>query len=148
MGSKRYKGADDERSDAMFEDILEAIKDRDADIIKGLFSEQALAEAEDIDSAIEYLFNLFDGDIISWERGGMISGGSTTIGKSSYRISVWYTVCTEKGKYEFLLINYKKNADLDMEGLYTLHAIDDADENALRGTWQALEAPGVYKPEE
>jgi len=37
----------------MFEDILEAIKSRDADAIKGLFSEQALAEAEDIDYAIE-----------------------------------------------------------------------------------------------
>ena len=133
----------------MFEDILEAIKSRDANVIKGLFSEQALAEAEDIDYAIEYLFDLFDGDVISWERGGLIADGSSRHGKSSYQIKVWYTVYTEKSKYEFLLINYKENMiDPKLKGLYTLYAVDNTDGNTVKGTCKSWRIRGYINRRE
>ena len=91
---------------------------------------------------------MFDGDVISWERGGLIADGSSRHGKSSYQIKVWYTVYTEKSKYEFLLINYKENMiDPKLKGLYTLYAVDNTDGNTVKGTWQVLENPGVYKQE-
>jgi len=139
---------DEMKTDAMFETILSAIENGDSDTIKALFSEEALEEANDIDGAIEYLFNLFDGEIVSWERGAQSIGTSYREGRSSRLIRTWYTVYTETGRYLFLLLDYDENTiDPNLEGLYTLHGIDDADEDAAWGTWQELEAPGVYMPE-
>ena len=73
-------------SDALFTTILDAIEKKDADAIKALFSERALKEAEDIDASIEYLFNLFDGEVASWERGALSSDGSFRYGKLSNQI--------------------------------------------------------------
>jgi len=139
----------EKRSDAMFETILNAIENRDSDTIKALFSEEALEEANEIDAAIEYLFNLFDGEIVSWERDVQSSDESFRSGRHSRLIHTWYTVHTETGTYLFLLLDYDKNTiDPNLEGLYTLHGIDDADEDAMWGTWQEMKAPGVYMPEE
>jgi len=143
---------DEMKTDAMFETILNAIENRDSDTIKALFSEEALEEANDIDAAIEYLFNLFDlfdGEIVSWERGAQSIGTSYREGRSSRLICTWYTLYTETGKYLFLLLDYDKNTiNPNLEGLYTLHGIDDADEDAVWSTWQEMKAPGVYMPEE
>ena len=46
------------------EQIIEAINIRDKDIIKEMFSEQALSEAEDLDGGVNYLFTLIDEKIL------------------------------------------------------------------------------------
>ncbi len=97
--------ADDEISDAMFASILEAIKNKDSEAIKGLFSKQALAEDKNIDASIEYLFNLFDGEVVSWERDTLSSDESFRNGKSYNLIHSWYTVNTKDHIYLFLLLN-------------------------------------------
>lgn len=139
----------DKISDTIFEEILLAIENKDQKAIKELFSKEALAEADDIDASIEYLFNLFDGEVISWERDTLSSSESIRNGKESLLIQSWYTVTTENGKYLFLLLNYDVNTiEPKLKGLYTLHAIDDADENAVWTTWQDMKVPGVYRPKE
>ena len=139
----------DSISDAMFETILNAIENRDSDTIKALFSEGALEEANDIDAAIEYLFNLLDGEIVSWERDAQSIDESYREGRSSRSIHTWYTVYTETGRYLFLLLDYDKNTiDPNLEGLYTLHGIDAEYAETQWGNWVELEAPGVYMPEE
>jgi len=133
----------------MFETILNAIENRDSDTIKALFSEGALEEANEIDAAIEYLFNLLDGEIVSWERDALGADESSRSGRYSRSIHSWYTVHTETGRYLFLLLNYDKNTiDPNLEGLYTLHGIDAEYAETQWGPWQKLEAPGVYMPEE
>ena len=140
---------DEMKTDAMFETILSAIENGDSDTIKALFSEDALEEANDIDAAIEYLFNLFDGEIVSWERDRQNSGESFRSGRHSRSIHTWYTVHTETGRYLFLLLDYDKNTiDPNLEGLYTLHGIDAEYAETQWGNWVELRAPGVYMPEE
>jgi len=139
----------EKRSDAMFETILSAIENRDGDTIKALFSEEALEEANDIDAAIEYLFNLFDGEIVSWERDRQGADESFRSGRHSRSIHTWYTVHTETGRYLFLLLDYDINTiDPDLEGLYTLHGINAEYAETQWGNWVELRAPGVYMPEE
>ena len=139
----------EKRSDAMFETILSAIENGDSDTIKALFSEDALEEANDIDAAIEYLFNLFDGEIVSWERDRQNSGESYREGRFSQLIRTWYTVHTETDRYLFLLLDYGENTiNPNLEGLYTLHGIDAEYAETQWGNWVELRAPGVYMPEE
>ena len=96
---------DDEISDTMFASILDAIKTKDSEAIKGLFSKQALEEDKNIDASIEYLFNLFDGEVVSWERDTLSSDESFRNGKSYNLIHSWYTVNTKDHIYLFLLLN-------------------------------------------
>lgn len=140
----------DSDTDDMFEVILSAIDDRDSDTIKSLFSKGALARAKNIDDSIEYLFNLFDGEVVSWERGASSEGTSMKGNKLSSMSRIWYTVYTKNGKYLFLLLIYENNSlDPDLaDGLFTLHAIDDANTDALWGSWQDMKFPGVYMPKE
>ena len=139
--------ADDEISDAMFTSILEAIKTKDSEAIKGLFSKQALAEDKNIDASIEYLFNLFDGEVVSWERDTLSSDESFRNGKSYNLIHSWYTVNTKDHIYLFLLLNYERNTiNPDLQGLYTLHGIDSQYAKTQWGNWVELEFPGVYMP--
>lgn len=135
----------DKKSDIIFEEILNAINNRDSDEIKGMLSKTALAEETDIDSSIEYLFNLFDGEVVSWERDSLSADESSRENGYSRMIRTWYTVNTENSKYLFLILNYDKNSiDPDLKGIYTLHGIDEADENALWDNWFGLQIPGVY----
>ena len=134
-------------ADARFNSVLEAIDKKDAEAIKAMFSERALADDPDLDASIDYLFNLFDGAVVSWERDKISYDDTSSKRGVSEMTHSWYTVYTETGSYRFLLLEYTKNTiERDMKGLYTLHAIDDADENASWGAWQRLKAPGVYMP--
>ena len=47
--------------------VVEAIRDQDKDALKSMFSIQALAEADDFDGSMDYLFEFIQGEIESLE---------------------------------------------------------------------------------
>jgi len=46
-------------------EILAAIENKDKEAMKALFSKKALAEVNDFDEGVDYLFDFFQGDVQS-----------------------------------------------------------------------------------
>ena len=111
--------------------VINALKEKDADAIKNLFSEYARKEDSDIDKQIEDMFNFIDGNIVSTgEILAGYSGGSTSAErgdiKTLYSGSI-YDVTTDKGKTYFITIYgiYNFNWNEDKEGVYLINVLDD-----------------------
>lgn len=65
-----------------------------------MFSKRAIDEANDIDNGIEYLFNFFQGNIVSWERsGGLITDEDVYYGDKIEELKSFFYVDTDKQKY-------------------------------------------------
>ena len=111
--------------------VINALKEKDADAIKNLFSEYARKEDSDIDKQIEDTFNFIDGNIVSTgEILAGYSGGSTSAErgdiKTLYSGSI-YDVTTDKGKTYFITIDgiYNFNWNEDKEGVYLINVLND-----------------------
>ncbi len=142
------KSSEDKQADARLEQVLEAIKKEDKKALKSLFSKKALEEAEDIDSRIEYLFTLIQGEVEIWERDALSSYESIGGGKRSESIQSWYTVTTDTYEYKFFLLDYSVDTiNPDNAGLYTLRAIKAEDEKTQFTFWQDMAIAGIYMPE-
>jgi hypothetical protein len=141
-------GSEGDIADACFDEVLAAIDSADKDGIKSLFSKKALAEAADIDAGIDYLFNLIQGDFVSWERTRLGSGDSVRDGKVSAHILSWYSLTTTEDTYLFFFWNYNEDTiDPDNQGLYTLRAIKAEDETEQFVYLMSMKIPGVYIPQ-
>ena len=111
--------------------VINALKEKDADAIKNLFSEYARKEDSDIDKQIEDTFNFIDGNIVSTgEILAGYSGGSTSAErgdiKTLYSGSI-YDVTTDNGKTYFITIDgiYNFNWNEDKEGVYLINILDN-----------------------
>ncbi|HQA56868.1 MAG TPA: DUF5104 domain-containing protein [Acetivibrio sp.] len=131
------------------QEILAAIKDKDKEAMKALFSKKALEEANEIDEGVDYLFDFFQGDVQSWEIDAWSSDESIERGKKSLMLRAWYIVTTDKEKYMFFVIDYIKDTmNPDNAGMYTLRVIKAEDEETEFGYWQDMNIAGIYKPKQ
>lgn len=136
-------------SDARMEQVIKAIENKDREALKLLFSEKALSEAADIDGHIDYLFDLVEGDNISWERETLSAGKSAHYGKVVKMTRSWYFVSTDQEDYLFFMLEYTKDTEYPENiGLYALRGIRKADKETQLTYWQDMMIPGVYRPEE
>ena len=67
MGTKNIFINSTKKADARMEQIFEAINEQDKEAIKQMFSKNLLNKTEDIDTKIDYLFSLIQGEPESWE---------------------------------------------------------------------------------
>lgn len=134
---------DDGKAAARLEQIIDAIKNRDRDAIKAMFSEQALSEAEDIDGGIDYLFTLFAEGIESRDEiGGHVSESRNYAHKtkeSSYR----YYAYSGEEQYLLSIREYIEDTDHpEKVGLYSIKVFNTKDEEP------SFRSAGIYMPEE
>lgn len=116
------------------EQIISAIKDKDKETLKLLFSEQALDEAIDFDSEIDSLFDFIQGDIDSWERDGLGSDESIDYGKKSLMIRFAITINTDKDDYVLFVIDYNVDTkNPDNQGVYML----EVSKSSYSGEWES-----------
>jgi len=134
---------DDKKADARMEQIISAIKEKDSDALKSLFSERALGEADDFETDIEYLFKILQGDIDSWERDGLSSEESIRYGKKTLMIRFAFDIKTDKDLYLCYLIDYITDTiNPDNEGVYMLELRLPGSPNT--GAWQERMRAGLY----
>lgn len=132
------------RADARIEQIVSAIKDKDREALKSLFSKKALDEADDFVGGADSLFNFIQGDIESWERDGFASDESMGGGKRSWMIRFGFTVKTDKDVYRVFIIDYNVDTiNPDNQGVYMLELIDNYGERKLE-SWQDRMRAGIY----
>ena len=147
LGGSRIEmlnNSEDKRADARMEQIISALKETDKEALKVLFSKKALDEANDFDGEVNSLFELVQGKIESWERGGFASGASMGGGKKSWMIRFGFDVKTDESSYHFFVIDY--NIDTispDNQGVYMLELIENYGEVELE-SWQDRMRAGIY----
>jgi len=142
-------GDEGDIANAKFEEVLMAIENKDGTMLKSLFSEKALAEAEDIDVGADYLFDLVQGDIVSWEREAVTAGKSVRSGKVKRDIESWFVLTTTEGTYLFFILYYDEDTiDPSNQGVYALRGIRQEDEATQYAPWNEMEIPGIYIPPE
>lgn len=144
------KDNDDKKADVRLEQLIEAIKNKDREALKSMFSKQALDEAEDFDVSMGYLFDFFQGEVKFKERkSGLIVDESNNYGHKTKEVKSFYSIDTDKQKYLFFLLEYTVDTDNpDNVGLYTLRVIKAEDKKTRFGYWQDMKIAGIYKPEE
>ena len=136
--------SEDKRADARMEQIVSAIKDKDNEALKSLFSKKALDEADDFVGGADSLFSFIQGDIVSWDRDGFASDESMSGGKRSWMIRFGFTVKTDKDVYQFFIIDYNVDTiNTDNQGVYMLELIDNYGKRKLE-SWQDRMRAGIY----
>ena len=128
--------SEEKQADARIEQIISAIKDKDRESLKSLFSKKALDEANDFENGVDYLFELLQGNVDTWERDGWSSDESIKDSKKSLMIRFSFDVKTDKDTYHFFVIDYNKDTiNPDNQGVYMLELIKFTDEKDLE-SWQ------------
>ena len=113
--------SDESRADARMEQILTTIKGKDSDALKSLFSKNALAEDNNLDNEINFLFSFIQGDIVSWELNGWPSDESIEYGKKSLMIRFDVIIKTDKDSYDLFVVDYNVDTiNPDNEGIYMI----------------------------
>ena len=141
------KDNDDKKANTRFEQVIEAIKNKDKVALKSMFSKQALDKADDFDGSMDYLFEFFQGKVTSWEiNGGPSVYETTDQGHNTKKFNSMYYVNTDKQKYIFYLIEWTVDTDHpDNVGLYTLRVIKAEDRDTEFCKYQDMKA-GIYRP--
>lgn len=147
---------DDAKANARLEQVLEAIKKKDKENLKSMFSRQALKDADNFDSSMEDLLDFFQGKVDSWKK----SSGPTVFesndhGRKKKEVNSYYYVNTDKQKYFFLLQDYTVDTEHpDNVGLYLLllvkaenrEKIYDGDQKILYDGDKEVFHAGIYLP--
>jgi hypothetical protein len=140
--------SEDKKADARMEQIISALKDKDKEALKSLFSKKALNEANGFDSGMDSLLDFIQGNIESWERDSWASDESVESGKKSLMIRSGYKVITDKEEYFFFVVDYYIDTiDPDNEGIYMLQ-VTTSGYNEDLGSWQERLRAGFFIPEQ
>lgn len=140
--------SDDKLADARLEQVIEAIKGKDKESIKAMFSAKALEEADDINGGTDYLIDFFQGEVKSTESDGLIVDELTDNGNNTKEVKSFYIVETNEQKYLFFLLVYTEDTgNPENVGLYALRVIKAEDEETQFTSWQDMAIAGIYKPE-
>lgn len=139
---------DGQMADTRFEQVIESIKTKDRDMLKAIFSEKALGEAEDLDEGIDYLFEFVKGDIESWKQETVGVSELNNSGKVK-KVRSWYNVKTNQEEYIFLIVEYTVDISNPQNiGVYMIQAIKSEDRDLIIITGQSNLCAGIYRPAE
>jgi hypothetical protein len=134
----------DRKADNRVTQIAMAIKNNDAEKLKNLFSIKAISEADDIENQINELFNLIQGEVLSWERDGISGSTAVEYGKTSKMIRYSINLMTDIKTYRFYVIDYNTDTiNLDNQGIYMLELIIYTEREDL-DYWQNRMRAGIY----
>lgn len=121
----------DEKADARFKQILEALKNEDKETLKGMFSNKALSEADDFNGSLNALIQYIQGNIQTWES-TRAYGGSDDKNSDGTRIktseSAYLFTTSDKQTYQIAIYEYTiDTTNPDNVGIYSLCIIKTED---------------------
>ena len=103
-------------TDKMCQQIIEACKQQDSEKLKSLFSEESKKNIENLDTEISAFFDYIEGSIQSFE-GDCASSSESNYGKRKTELDGMYLILTEKERYcmNFYVGIYKIEIALESE---------------------------------
>ena len=134
-------------TDIRMEEILTAIKDKDSNAIKLLFSKKAISESDNLDDGIKYLFDYIKGNIDSYEQTHWDSDESREYGKKTLMIRFSVKISTDEDEYDLFVADFSTDTiNPDNEGVYMMKIIRMADK-ADQPPWIDILCAGIYRPD-
>jgi len=140
----------EEMADRRLNGLLRGIEWQSIEGIRTSFSNTAINEATDFVGGRDYLFELFQGNIVSreidkWQLETVVENGQI-----SELLLSWYTVTTDEDKYLFFIADFISDTiNPDNRGIYALRVVrvEDVDTHML-ADWREMLIPGIYIPRE
>jgi len=129
--------------------VLKAIENKDKETLKSFFSKQALAEAENFDAGVEYVFDLCKGTDSTITRGGAPIQNHHELGKNSSYTELNCDFSISENNYHIYFEYWFENeANHDAVGIYSMKICElevlENTENFDVGWKNPL--PGIYYP--
>lgn len=142
-----YNNTDCEVSNNKFEEILNAIQNKDEKALKSLFAKNALNKIENFDDSVEELFSYYEGKFISYDDwGGPYATGEIKYGNKITELRPTYDIVTDKGNYRatMKMISVDTN-DSDNIGVWSIYIIKaEHDDDLSRAYWgDKKNTPGI-----
>lgn len=134
---------DDDKSEDMKKSIIDALDKQDAEALKGLFSEYALENAEDLDEKIEELMEFYSGSDEAIEGGMRSSEGGKYY--EDWILNSVYTLKKNGQEYELRIVTIPMDKkEPDKVGLYLIEVMtEEAKPEGFK--WRNEDdAPGIY----
>jgi len=132
-----------------FEQVLDAVQSKDMEALKAVFSVNSLKEAENFEAGANFLFDLIDSEVESWENVSLASSSTYDYGEKTNMVRGWYEFTTEHGEYiAFLVLHTIDTQNHSNVGLYALRIIKAEDEEDHITTVQEMNIAGIYVPGE
>ena len=129
-----------------FEKIIEALENKDSEGLKAMFSATALKEAEDIDTGIEYIMDLYKGEFKSISRNSPGAQSSRSYGTITYEmVTGSYTFETSEDTYRLTFGNLTVDADSNNVGLMGLVIVREEEYKKYFDEYTKVRY-GVYYP--
>jgi len=121
---------DQSTANAQMDKVLEAIKNKDKDALKSMFSKKAVAESGNIDNSIDQLFDFFQGNFVSYNDWNAVYTEDTINNGDRQKIlESTYDVKTSKATYRFAIEEYAQDtADSDNVGVCSIYIINMEDD--------------------
>ena len=119
---------DHRKAQETIENVLESIQNKDADMLKALFSKTTLNQLQSYDESIEELFGYFNGSVESYDDGigpfvetTKENGVIFQIMESSFRVK------TDLCEYRFAMqyVTQGNTGDIGVVSLYVIKTMDD-----------------------
>jgi len=140
--------SDQDVANESFDQVLYAIQTQDATMLKSLFSEKAIIDAEDFDENIIDLFDFFKGEVLSYDgwAGPATSARSDGEGHYQEKFQSTYDVKTTESIYRFAIREYVIDTkDLDILGIYSLYIMNGENSDLNIAYWGGGEwAAGIH----
>lgn len=128
--------------------ILSFIENEDSENMKVIFSKTALKEDKNFDNGIEYLFNFFQGEVVSYKDSGVGESETNEYGIKTKKVRSFYKVETDVESYLVFLFEITEDTNNPENlGVYSLRVIREEDRDAQFTSWQDMVIPGIYMPE-
>jgi hypothetical protein len=112
-------------TDKMANQIIKALDEKDVEALRGVFSGQALSEADDLNEGMAYIFDLYEGSSTEIKNPG--NGYFDHYGNPgrTKKVSGHYRIITDKASYDLFIYAWLINEqDLNSVGVYRIALID------------------------
>ena len=130
-------------ADDRIEQIVAALKEKNIESLKSLFSAKSISEAENFENDFDRLFQFFQGTIETWERDSLAADRSIEYGKQSLMIRYGILISTDIEDYSLFIIDYNiDTVNPDNEGIYMLEIWKQSYDGEW-DSWQERMTPGI-----
>ncbi len=128
-----FNDKDTRLAESRMEQLVNAIKQKNEDDLKEIFSEKAIEEVGDIESEVEDLLDCFQGEVVSWKWDGLpVVTDVFEYGRKIKKLEIWFMLETDEENYLVFFVDYPIDTITpENVGLYTIWVLRAEDEEEL-----------------
>lgn len=127
-------------------EVIKALNTKDKKLLKSIFSQKAICAAEDIDIGIDYLFSIYEGDLVEISGRNHSSEEHIEAAGRTKMISAWCYIKTTLNTYKLSYLLYSVNEmDSSHKGVYRLSLYPE--ENLRMMDYDKFRIAGIDYPD-